>query len=69
MLESAFKTGLIQDLKDLFPGCIIAHLDPNETQGLPDLLILFEDKWATLEGKRHRISPPAESGLLCRVDE
>ena len=52
MLENRFKTNLIQDLKNLFPGCIVVHLDPNEIQGIPDLLVLYKDKWAALEGKK-----------------
>ena len=53
MLESRFKTKLINELKDLFPGCIITHLDPTEIQGIPDLLILYGNKWAALEGKKN----------------
>ena len=52
MLESRFKTQLIKDLKILFPGCIVVHLDPNEIQGIPDLLVLYGPKWAALEGKK-----------------
>lgn len=52
MLENRFKTKLIQDLKNLFTGCIVVHLDPNEIQGIPDLLVLYKDKWAALEGKK-----------------
>ena len=52
MLENRFKTNLINELEDLFPGCIVTHLDPNEIQGIPDLLILYKDKWAALEGKK-----------------
>ena len=52
MLENRFKTKLTNELKTLFPGCIIVHLDPNEIQGIPDLLILYENKWAALEGKK-----------------
>ena len=36
----------------MFPGCLVVHLDPNEIQGIPDLLILYENKWAALEGKK-----------------
>ena len=54
MLENRFKTKLISELRDLFPGCIILHMDPNEIQGIPDLLILYENKWAALEGKKDR---------------
>ena len=52
MLENRFKTKLVRELEDMFPGCIIIHMDPNEIQGIPDLLILFENKWAALEGKK-----------------
>lgn len=52
MLENRFKTKLVKELKDRFPGCIVTHLDPNEIQGIPDLLILYKDKWAALEGKK-----------------
>ena len=51
MLENKFKTDLIDELYDMFPGCLVVHLDPNETQGIPDLLILYNDRWAALEGK------------------
>ena len=53
MLENRFKTKLIAELKDMFPGCIVLHMDPNEIQGIPDLLILYNDRWAALEGKKH----------------
>ena len=53
MLENRFKTNLIKELEDMFPGCMILHLDPNEIQGIPDLLILYKDKWAVLEGKKN----------------
>lgn len=56
MLESRFKTKLIGELKAMFPGCMIMHMDPNETQGWPDLLILYKNKWAALEGKKERTS-------------
>lgn len=52
MLENRFKTKLVRELEDMFPGCIITHMDPNEIQGIPDLLILYKDKWAALEGKK-----------------
>lgn len=51
MAENRFKTNLITELKNLFPGCMVMHLDPNEIQGIPDLLILYNDRWAVLEGK------------------
>lgn len=52
MLESRFKTELIHDLHNLFPGCIVLHNDPNDIQGFPDLTILYKHMWACLEGKK-----------------
>lgn len=43
MLENTFKTGLVKELKSRFPGCIVLHADPNEIQGIPDLVVLYED--------------------------
>ena len=59
MLENKFKQKLIKEIEERFPGAIVVHLDPNEYQGIPDLLVLYENKWAALEGKenenaRHR---------------
>lgn len=56
MLENRFKTNLIKDLEDLFPDCIILHMDPNEIQGIPDLLVLYRNKWAALEGKKSAVA-------------
>ena len=54
MLENRFKTNLIKEIKRRFPGCMIMHMDPNETQGIADLLILYNDKWVALEGKKSK---------------
>ena len=51
-LERIFQSELIKELKELFPGCIILKNDPTYIQGIPDLLVLFEDKWAALEVKK-----------------
>lgn len=56
-MESRFKTNLIKDIKQLFPGCMVMHLDPTEIQGIPDLLVLYRDRWATLEGKDYADAP------------
>jgi hypothetical protein len=54
MLENKFKTKLIKEIKTRFPGSFVFHLDPTELQGAPDLLILYKNKWAALEGKKSR---------------
>jgi len=50
--ESSFQKGLINRIEELFPDCIIMKNDPNYIQGIPDLLILHGDKWASLECKK-----------------
>ena len=50
--ERDFQAGLIKDLKKRFNGCIVTKLDSSHIQGIPDLLVLYKDKWATLECKR-----------------
>lgn len=52
MLEGSFKTDLIEEIETIFPGSICLHLNPHEKQGIPDILVMYGCKWATLEGKR-----------------
>lgn len=52
MKESKFQSDLKKELKNMFPGCIVTKLDSGDIQGIPDLLILYKNKWATLENKR-----------------
>ena len=51
-LESEFQAKLIRDLKNMFPGCIVMKNDSSYIQGIPDLLILYKNKWAALECKK-----------------
>lgn len=51
-LESKFQKELIAELKQRFEGCMVMKLDANYIQGIPDLLILWKNKWATLECKK-----------------
>ena len=53
-LERDFQSTLIKQLKDLFPGCFVTKLDANYIQGIPDLLVLYDKRWAILECKRSR---------------
>lgn len=52
VLESQFQSQLIKELEALFEGCVILKNDANYKQGFPDLLVLFNDRWATLEVKQ-----------------
>lgn len=59
-LESKFQAELIKDLKIVFPGCIVLKNDSSYQQGIPDLIVLHGQQWATLECKQHekaRVQP------------
>jgi len=49
--ESEFQAKLIKKIKELLPGCTILKNDSNYSQGVPDLTILYKEKWAMLEVK------------------
>lgn len=51
-LERDFQSKLIKELKDIFKGSLVMKLDSSYIQGIPDLLILYKNKWASLECKK-----------------
>lgn len=55
--ERDFQGNLIKKIKTQFPDCMILKNDPTYIQGIPDLLILHNDKWAALECKKSADSP------------
>ena len=69
--ESDFQKNLKKELKSMFPGCIITKLDSGDIQGIPDLLILYKDKWATLENKRNAKASkrPNQEYYVNKMDE
>lgn len=52
MKENAFQSKLIKRIKSELPGSEVMKLDAGYMQGIPDLLILFKDRWAVLECKK-----------------
>ena len=52
MLENKFQSNLIKKIKNQYPGCIVMKNDSSYIQGIPDLLILYKNKWASLECKK-----------------
>ena len=52
MKENNFQKNLIRELKERFPGCLVMKLDASYIQAIPDLLVLYKNKWAVLECKR-----------------
>lgn len=53
MLESKFQANLIKKLKAEYPGCMVLKNDSSYLQGVPDLLVLYNDRWASLEVKKN----------------
>ena len=56
-LERDFQRGLIAESKERLPGCLVMKTDPNYIQGIPDLLVLFGERWAMLEVKKSENAP------------
>jgi len=55
--EAAYQAKLIKKLQAIFPEAFILKNDPDEYQGVPDILILFGCQWAMLEVKRSADAP------------
>ena len=51
MKESQYQSKIIKKLEEMFPGCIVIKTDANYRQGFPDLVILWNQYWASLEVK------------------
>lgn len=54
MLENKFQANLIKELKQMFEGCIVMKSDSSYIQGIPDLLVLYKNMWASLEVKKSK---------------
>lgn len=57
MRESNYQSYLMGELRDMLPGCVILKNDSDYLQGIPDLLVLWRDRWAMLEVKANENSP------------
>ena len=70
-LERDFQRNLIKELKDIFVGCIIMKNDSSYIQGIPDLLILYKDRWAALEVKKSATAShrPNQEYYIDKMDE
>ena len=68
-LESGFQDRLIKTIKDMFPGCMVFKMD--QIQGIPDLLILYGNKWASLENKKsaNAIRQPNQEYYVDKMNE
>lgn len=69
--EKEFQSGLIKDIKKRFEGCIVLKNDPNYKQGIPDLLVLYNNKWAALEAKKDKNAKhrPNQDYYISKMDK
>jgi hypothetical protein len=56
MLERRYQAELIKRLRQRFPDCVILKNDSAYMQGVPDLILLWRDRWAMLEVKAEKDS-------------
>lgn len=71
MLENKFQANLIKEIKEMFPGCIVMKNDSSYIQGIPDLLVLYNNKWASLECKKsaNAIKQPNQEYYVGKMNE
>lgn len=71
MRETKYQQDLVKKLHELFPDCIVIRGDPSRIQGVPDLIIFFEDRWAALEVKTSENAPqqPNQEWYVERMNE
>ena len=53
MLESKYQAYLRKEIEKLLPSCFVMKNDTGYIQGVPDLIILYKNKWGVLEVKTH----------------
>jgi hypothetical protein len=51
MNEGLYQRGLINRIENMFPDCVVLKNDPKHVQGIPDVIVLYRDRWAMLEVK------------------
>ena len=70
-LESKFQGDLIKELRKEYPDAIILKNDPNYMQGIPDLVVLWEDRWAALECKQsiESMLQPNQAYYVLKMDD
>lgn len=69
--ENEFQKSLIKEIKERFPGAIVLKNDPSYIQGIPDLTVLYNSNWATLECKKFSCAKkrPNQEYYVGRMDE
>lgn len=70
VLERKFQAQLKKNIEELLPGSIVLKNDPTFLQGIPDLLVLYKDRWCALEVKADADAPlrPNQSYYISRMN-
>lgn len=71
MKESVFQKQLINEIETRFEGSIVMKNDASYIQGIPDLLVLYKNKWCALECKKSDIAKhqPNQDYYVSKMNE
>lgn len=71
MLESVYQAKLIKKIKKRFPGAVVLKNDTGYLQGVPDLSVLWRERWGELEVKPEANAPlqPNQQYYVDMLDE
>ncbi len=69
--ENKYQAGLIKRIKERYDGAIVLKNDSSYKQGIPDLTVLYKNKWAALECKRcdDASKRPNQSYYISKMDD
>jgi hypothetical protein len=69
--ENQYQAKLIKRIQHRFPGCVVLKNDPSYQQGILDLTVFYQDKWAQLEVKASANAPvqPNQDHWVRQLDE
>ena len=69
--ENKYQAGLIKRIKERYSGAIVLKNDSHYKQGIPDLTVLYKDKWAALECKQDDKASkrPNQPYYISKMDE
>ncbi len=70
-IESKFQSDLKKEIEERLPSSIVVKNDSSCIQGIPDLTVFYQDRWATLECKREEKSThrPNQDYYVNRMNE
>jgi hypothetical protein len=71
MTENQYQAKVIKKLEALFPECVVLKTGSEYRQGIPDLIILWNEFWASLEVKASASSTrqPNQDYYVDKLDE